>query len=128
MQQMQKVLSTIFFTIFIASLLNAQSSKEKPFSKVERRILDTITKLKEVRERIKYVDEKTKGKRHLAFVIWEKPTQQNPYYWVKVTEDNGMTYYTHFNFFVYPQPIIIKFLDTANDNVTDLKTWRKRKY
>jgi len=95
--------------------------------KIERRIIDTIIKLKEVKERDKYVRDQTDGKRHLQYMISGKPTKTIQYYWVRVMEDNGSAYYTHFNFYVYPKTMTIKYYDTINDEVIDLKTWRRRK-
>ena len=103
-----------------------QTSKTIIYSKLENKIIDTIIKLKEVRDRAKYVLDQTKGKRHLQYAIWGKPSSEKPYYWLKVLEDNGDTYYTHFNFYVYPKTMTIKYWDTKNDEVLDLKTWRER--
>ena len=96
-------------------------------SRIEEKVLDTIMNLKEVKERATYVIKQTKGRRHLLYTIWQKPTSKAPYYWVKVMEDNGLTYHTHFNFYIYSESFAIKFFDTTNDKLIDLKTWRKRK-
>jgi hypothetical protein len=92
----------------------------KSNSQIENKIIDTIAKLQKVKERMQNVETQTKGNRHLQFIIWNKPTKSYPYYWVKVVEDNGISYYTHFNFHVYPRTMKIKFLDTINDKVIDL--------
>ncbi len=107
-------------------LIFGQSSKDITYSTLENKIIDTIIKLKEVRERAKYIENQTKDKRRLQYSIWKRPTKTTPYYWVKVLEDNGSTLYTHFNFYVYPNTMNIKYLDTVSDEVLDLKTWRKR--
>jgi hypothetical protein len=114
-----KIRFIITFSLF-PFMLYAQKQKSKPqFSEIENNIIDTVEKLKIVQERMKYVEADSKGKRHLQFTIWEKPTKQTPYYWVKVMEDNGISYYTHFNFYVYPGTMKIKFLDTVNDRLID---------
>ena len=94
-------------------------------SKLEDKVLDTIMNLSEVKARAKYVRTKTKGKRKLQYAIWEEPTKENPYYWVKVMEDNGTSYYTHFNFYVYPKSFAIRFYDMASDTAITLSEWRK---
>ncbi len=94
-------------------------------SKLENKILDTIMNLSEVKARAKYVRTKTNGKRKLQYTIWEKPAKQNPYYWVKVMEDNGTSYYTHFNFYVYPKSFAIQYYDVVNDTAITLLEWRK---
>lgn len=119
--------------LFGIQLTYAQSNhkqipnRTKSFSAIENKIIDTIMKLPEVEKREQYVRKQTNGKRHLQFSILDKPTKEKPYYWVTVMEDNGVTYYTHFNFFVYPKTFLIKYLDNVNGKVVDLKTWRKSK-
>lgn len=129
---MMKTLLILWLTLSCGIALQAQSIKKhtrqyKSFTKCESRIIDTVFGLKEVVEKSLYVKHQTQGKRHLQCLIWAKPTKEEPYYWVKIIEDNGVTYYTHFNFYVYPKSFVIKYLDTVNDNVIDLATWRKGK-
>ena len=95
--------------------------------KLEDNILDTILKIPKVVRQAKYVEDVSKGSRHLADVIYKRPTNIRKYYWVKVWEDNGMSYVTHFNFFVYPKDMSIRFFDTINDKVLSLETWQKIK-
>jgi len=87
--------------------------------------MDTIAKLPEVKRRQNYLEKQTKGKRHLQFVIWEKPSHKRPYYWVKVSENNGYFYHTHFNFYVYPKGMAIKYYDIAFEKLMSLSRWRK---
>ena len=92
---------------------------------LEHKVIDTIFKLKEVKERQKYIEQKTKGARHLQILIAGKPNLTNKYYWVQVVEDNGISFVTHFNFFVYPDSMRIMYLDTQDDKEITLKKWRK---
>jgi hypothetical protein len=101
---------------------------DKPLirDKNEQKICDMILALPEVKERAKYVEKQTKGKRHLMVWIYDTPKESNEeYYWVKAGEDNGTNYVTHFNFYVYPKNNEIKFYDVVNDTVISLTTWRK---
>lgn len=90
----------------------------------ELKIWDTIFKLPEVKDRIKYVHEVTNGKRNLQVLTYSKPNKENNYYWIKVSEDNGITTVAHFNFFVYPNTEI-KYFDTVTDSILTLEEWRK---
>ena len=119
------LLLTIF--LFLTSLLFSQSRGTKSFSNLENEIIDTISKLKPVIERMHYVDAESKGKRQLKFIIWRKPTKSSPFFWVKVMEDNGISYYTHFNFYVYPKTMKINFYDTFNNKTLDLDKWGEGK-
>jgi hypothetical protein len=81
------------------------------------KVYNLILSLPEVSTMARYIQEHTKGVRHLEVMIAESPkdTIQN-YYWVKAGEDNGMNYVTHYNFYVYPDANFeIKYFDTVND-------------
>jgi len=128
---MKKILLALLVTVMTASGLRAQQKteplKEPAFNKIENKIIDTIANLAEVKERAGYVEKQSRGKRHLVYTIYQKPVKAIPYYWIKVWEDNGSAYVTHFNFYVYPKTFLIKYLDTANDKVIDLETWREKR-
>jgi hypothetical protein len=106
--------------------VNFQNSKSENSENLENQIIDTIANLKEVKQRAGYVEDQTNGKRHLRILIDEKPNKTAHYYLVKVMEDNGDAYVTHFNFYVYPKTMTIKYLDTLTGEILDLNTWRKR--
>lgn len=91
----------------------------------EIKIWDTISKLPEVISRIKYVDKATNGKRKLQISTFKKPDEKENFYWIKVSEDNGITIVAHFNFFVYPNNKI-KYFDTVNDSILSLEDWREK--
>jgi hypothetical protein len=106
----------------------AQSTTEgtkNNFSKLESIVLDMVIKLPEVKRRARYVEQNSKNRRRLQYLIWEKPSKKTPYYWVRVMEDNGNAYHSHFNFFVYTNPVLIKYYDIANDKILSLSQWRK---
>jgi hypothetical protein len=128
---MAKKLSFIWLMLFVSFFSRGQNtkvvvSKSKVPTAIEEKILDTIFRLPECRERAAYIEKQTKGKRHLGIVIYERPSRENPYYWVKAREDNGMAYATHFNFYVYPKPFSIRYYDTVLDKATSLKEWRQQ--
>lgn len=79
----------------------------------------------EVISRIKYVDKISNGKRRLQISTSKKPDYVENFYWIKVSEDNGITIVAHFNFFVYPDNEI-KYFDTVNNTILSLEDWRKK--
>ena len=112
--------------------LNQDTSADKnqqdtsfELSDLEKKIIDTIFKLKEIKDRQKYIDQQTKGARHLQIWIADKPNLTNKYYWIQVGEDNGTNIVTHFNFDVYPDSMRIMFFDTQDDKEITLRDWRK---
>lgn len=86
-----------------------------------------ILSLPEVAKRARYIQEQTKGERHLEVMIAESPKENvRDYYWVKAGEDNGNAYVTHFNFYVFPtRNWEIKYLDPVKNVVITLEEWRK---
>ncbi len=104
----------------------AAVSKSTNSEGIEGKIFDTISKLPEYKARALYIEKKTRGKRHLAIIIYKRPSNKTQYYWVKAVEDNGPSFYTHFNFYIYTDPFSIKYYDVINDIVITLEEWRRQ--
>ena len=112
-------LLSITLLFFFANAGFAQSNPES-------KIINKIQQLPEVKKASAALERRTNGKRHIKYVVYERPSKEFKYYWVKVMEDNGEMYVSDFNFYINPKTLSIKYLDTDNDSVMDLKTWRKR--
>lgn len=93
---------------------------------MEDKITDTIFQLAEVKKRADYIEQQTKGARHLKIWIAGTPEDGNKYYWVKAGEDNGFNLVTHFNFYVYPDSMRIMYYDVAEDQELTIKEWEKK--
>lgn len=102
-----------------------QTISADELSNLENEIIDTIFQLKEIKDRQKYIEQQTKGERHLQIWVADKPNLTNKYYWIKVGEDNGTNLITHFNFDVYPDSMRIMFFDTQDGKEISLKEWRR---
>lgn len=92
----------------------------------DKKAMDLVWELPEVKERAKYVEKQTNGKRKL--IIWACEyidDAKSDFYWIKVGEDNGNEYVTHFNFYVYAKTQEIKFYDVVNDKIISISKWRK---
>lgn len=92
---------------------------------IEDKIIDKIFELPEVKERAAYIKKETKGKRNLELWFAARPDENTPYYWVKAGEDNGMSLVTHFDFYVYPKTMTVKFYDVVENKVLSLAEWRR---
>ena len=88
--------------------------------------MDTVLRLPEIREDDAYIRRKTKGKRHLFAMIYGEPDSLHPYYWVVIGEDNGMSFVTHFTFYVYTNGRKIMYHDNFSESTINLSTWRRR--
>jgi hypothetical protein len=95
-------------------------------NEIEEKITSAILAIPEVQKEAKYIENTSNGERHLIIWIYQTPKKLNEkYYWVKAGEDNGDAFSTHFNFFIYPENLEVKFLNTLNDSVVSLDEWRK---
>lgn len=104
---------SLFFLLLIFSA-SGQTTYVKE-TKKESKAVDLVARLPEVINADNYVKKVSKGKRHLVSYLASGPTKEYPYYWVKVVEDNGASYATHFNFYVDTKTYAIKYDDAMAD-------------
>jgi len=83
---------------------------------VEERITDKIFALPEVKEKGKFIDSLTHHKNGVSIMIYVKPSAKAPYYWVKVGYDGEVKFETYYNSYVYRKGLVIKFLDTVEED------------
>jgi hypothetical protein len=63
----------------------------------------------------------------ISVLIYKKTDEtKKGYYWLKVGEDNGVSFVSHYNFFVYPNTMKVLYYDTVNDLELELDKWRKQ--
>ena len=117
------------FISYSQNLIQLDNSKIKDTSinnnQIEESIIDTIFSLAEVKDKAKYIEQQTNGKRDLKIWVVAAPNLAHKYYWIKVGEDNGTNLVTHFNFYVYPDSMRIIYLDTKNNKELTIDEWRK---
>jgi len=131
---MKRVLAYIKIVLFAVVppvlSVNAQTSKSgHPGRKrvvTERYALDTVMRIPEIKEDDSYIRRTTKGKRHLFSMIYGDPDSLHRYYWVVVGEGNGMSFVTHFTFYVYTNGRKILYHDNFTDSTIDLSVWRRK--
>ena len=95
-------------------------------TKEESKVCNLIARLPEVINADQYIKKVTNGKRHLLSYLGSKPTKVEPYYIVKVAEDNGSSYHTHFIFYVQPKTYQIFYMDTAAGRLSPEKQCRRK--
>ena len=91
----------------------------------EDQVVILIMNLDEVKHKDSLVKKQSEGKRHLSTYVETKPTAADPYYWVKVAEDNGGSYVTYYSFGVQAKTHAIKYYDVVQDSLISLSQWRK---
>lgn len=103
-----------------------QNETHVEISKQEDQLVSLIWKLPEVQELEARIEKQSKGKRSLTGRISSKPSDDQEYYSVAISEDNGEALATYFEFHIYPGNEIY-FYDVAEDKELSLKEWRAQK-
>ncbi len=131
---MKRTLILLLLTILLLNschnkpvVVAAPGMLEEGATTIEKSVIDTVLALPEVKERADYIEQETKGQRHLIVLIAAEPDSINNYYWVKAGEDNGDAFVTHFHFFVYPDSMRIMYYDPVEDAELSLEEWRRQK-
>lgn len=92
----------------------------------EDKLISKISQLPEVKTLSEKIERESKGKRHLVSRISSSPSDDQEYYGVSVSEDNGEALATYFDFRIYPDNSIY-YYDAVQDKELTLKEWRTQK-
>jgi hypothetical protein len=92
----------------------------------EDKLISQVWQLPEVKSLSDKIERESKGKRHLVGRISSTPSDDQEYYGVSVSEDNGEALATYFEFRIYPDNTIY-YYDVVEDQELTLKEWRAKK-
>ena len=92
----------------------------------EDELISKVSQLPEVKALSEKIERESKGKRHLVSRISSSPSDDQEYYGVSVSEDNGEALATYFDFRIYPDNSIY-YYDVVEDKELTLKKWRAQK-
>lgn len=92
-------------------------------TKTEDKLIDRVWQLPEVKTMAAKVEKESKGKRHLVGRISSMPSDDQEYYGISISEDNGEAMATYFEFRIYPDNSIY-YYDVVEDKEWTLKEWR----
>jgi hypothetical protein len=95
-------------------------------SDTEDKLIAKVWTLPEVKALSDKIERESKGKRHLVGRISSEPSDDQEYYGVSVSEDNGEALATYFEFRIYPDNSIY-YYDVVEDEELTLKEWRAQK-
>jgi len=122
------IIPELGYTIDSTSTKNITSKNDTTTLKtdsIEDLIYRKISALHEVKKISADIEKASKGKLHIAIIIQGTPKElKEKYYWVQVGEDNEDRFVAYYNFYVYPDKMEIKYLDTVNDKIISLTKWR----
>ena len=103
--------------IYLYSII---TDKKKKF------LLDTIANLEEVKGLTIAMERNTNDKNHLIILTSNHAELvKEGYYPLKVSEDNAVMLFTHYNFHVHPLLLRIMYYDFAKERDLTLEDWRK---
>ena len=95
-------------------------------SATEDKLIDKVLALPEVQALSDKISRESKGKRHLVGRISSEPSDDQEYYGISVSEDNGEALATYLEFRIYPDNSIY-YYDVVEDEELTLKEWRAQK-
>lgn len=124
----------------IESPVNTEETTEKPktesakpkkdthvkLTNTEDKLIDQVWQLAEVKALSDKIERESKGKRHLMGRISSTPSDDQEYYGISISEDNGEALATYFEFRIYPDNSIY-YYDVVEDRELTLKEWRAQK-
>jgi len=138
---MRFILCLLFVSLFFACASDDSSTSkpegEKPAELLEETatfpkdttdiqpLLDQIWDLQKIKDRAEYVKKETNGERTLKMRVLEHPNEISPFYWVKVGEDNGMNFVSHFQFAINPQTKEVFYFDEISGEKVPIEAWGK---
>lgn len=111
--------------------LKKESKKPKEdthikITNTEDKLISQVWQLPEVKSLSDKIERESKGKRHLVGRISSTPSDDQEYYGVSVSEDNGEALATYFEFRIYPDNTMY-YYDAVEDQELTLKEWRAQK-
>src|ERR1700753_164550 len=79
---------------------------------VENKILEKLFNLPEVKMSNRFIDSITNHRHGISMRIVQRPDKSNRYFLVDAGYDNGERFENYYNFYVLPEKMIIKVLDS----------------
>ena len=94
-------------------------------SGIVTRITNKLFALPEVKMKNIFVDSLTNHKKGISMRVMQKPDKLKKYYWIAVGYDSDLRFETYYNFYIWPDNMIIKYLHPYNGRALTLADWRK---
>jgi hypothetical protein len=94
---------------------------------MERRILDKLFSLPEVKNSNRYIDSFTNHQNGISMRIVQRPERLKKYYIVDAGYDYEERFENYYIFYVWPGRMNIKAVDSYSSELLTLAEWRKRR-
>ena len=92
---------------------------------LENKILAKLYSLPEVKLSDLYIDSLTNHKHGISMRIVQRPDKSTKYYIVDAGYDNDERFENYYNFYVWPEKMTIKVVDSYTGKLLTLSEWRK---
>lgn len=100
-----QILSILCCATILCQVSFAQ--KRRGSNAVADKVLTRVFHIPEVVTKARMVDSLSGGTRHIAMLIYERPTAKSKYYKVKIVEDNGVNLFTHFSYMISEDTTVV---------------------
>jgi len=96
-------------------------------SEIVNRIMNKLLNLREVKQKDVFVDSLTNHKKGITMRVIGKPEKLKKYYWIAVGYDSDLRFETYYNFYVWPDNMLVKYLDPISGKALTMLEWRRTK-
>ena len=92
-----------------------------------KKIICKLSLLPEVKQSNHYIDSFSKHTHGISFRVMRRPNKFGNYFWIAVGYDSDIRFETYYNFYVWPDKMLIKYLDVRSGKPITLSEWRKKR-
>jgi hypothetical protein len=94
---------------------------------IENKILDLLFSLPEVKMSDRFVDSLTNHRHGISMRIVHRPNRLEKYYTIDAGYNSSERFENYYNFYVWPDKMIIKIVDSYTGRLLTLAEWRKKR-
>jgi hypothetical protein len=87
--------------------------------------LARLFSLPEVKLSSRFIDSLTNHRHGIAMRIVQRPDKSNKYFIIDAGYDNDLRFENYYNFYVWPEKMTIKIVDSYTGKLLTLSEWRK---
>lgn len=93
----------------------------------ENRIMNKLFRLPEVRASNRFIDSLTHHSHGISMRIVQRPTREKKYYIIDAGYSSEVRFENYYNFYVWPDKMIIKIVDSYTGKLLTLNEWREKR-
>lgn len=94
---------------------------------IENKILDKLFNLPEVKISSRFIDSLTNHRHGISMRIIQRPNGLKKYYIIDAGYNSSERFENYYNFYVWPDRMIVKVVDSYTGRLLTLTEWRKKR-